>query len=107
MSVLHINNDNFEAEITAYEGVALLDFWAGWCAPCKAIAPVIDQLADETDGKYRIAKVDVDESRELAAKFGVMSIPTLVVLRGGKEAARAVGVQSKEKLLDMLAKAEG
>ena len=107
MSVLHINDKNFETEIVAPGGIALLDFWAGWCAPCKAMAPIIDQLADEVDGKYLVGKVDVDESHTLAAKFGVMSIPTIVVLSGGQEVGRTVGVQSKQKLLDLLAKAEG
>ena len=106
MSVLHINDDNYEAEIAGCDGIAMLDFWAGWCGPCKAIAPIIDEIADEVDGKYLVGKVDVDECPQLTAKFGVMSIPTIVVLSKGKELARTVGTQSKQKLLDMLTKAE-
>lgn len=83
-------------------GVALVDFWAPWCPPCRALGPTIDSLAAEYQGRATIAKVNTDESKRTAAKFGVRSIPTIVFLRDGEEVGRAVGVQPRDKLADMI-----
>jgi len=79
----------------------LLDFWASWCGPCRMMSPVVDEIAEETP-TVKVGKINVDEQQELAAAFGVMSIPTLVVMKDGKAAAQAVGVRPKQQVLDML-----
>ena len=80
----------------------LVDFWAAWCGPCKMLAPTIEKLAEHYDGKVVVGKVDVDDEPELAQRFGVMSIPTLVVLKDGKEVARTVGVQPQSAIEHMV-----
>ena len=92
MSVLHLNESEFNEKI-ASAPVAMVDFWATWCGPCKMLAPVIEDIGKKYDGKAVIAKVDVDQNQSLAAKFGVMSIPTVVFFKDGKEIGRKVGVQ--------------
>lgn len=86
-------------------GVILIDFWASWCMPCKMMAPILNELADETKGQAQIAKVNVDDFPDLSAKFGVRSIPTLVLLKNGKEINRFVGVKPKSFLAAQIAKA--
>lgn len=101
MSVITITKDNFKQEVLENEKPVLLDFWAAWCGPCRMVAPVVEEIAEErTD--IRVGKVNVDEQPELAGEFGVMSIPTLVVMKDGREAARSVGAQPKEDILSML-----
>ena len=78
----------------------VVDLWATWCGPCKMLGPTIEEIAGELDGKIAVGKVDVDENRELAIKYGVMSIPTVIYFKNGEEAARLIGVQSKEKLIE-------
>ena len=91
-----LDNGNFDQ--TVQQGVTLVDFWAEWCGPCRMIAPVVDELASEYDGKATIAKVNVDDAGEIAQKFGVSSIPTLLVMKDGEEVNRFVGVTSKADL---------
>ena len=91
MSVMHLNGDNFNEKISAAP-VAMVDFWASWCGPCRMLAPVIEELGGKYEGKALIAKVDVDANQGLAAQFGVMSIPTVVFFKNGKEIDRKVGV---------------
>ena len=80
----------------------MIDFWATWCMPCKMLAPVIEELAEEANGAYKVGKIDVDRSPSLAAQFGVMSIPTVIVFKNGKAAEKSVGVVPKNQLEAML-----
>ena len=102
MSELRITKDNFEKEIINSELPVLLDFWAPWFAPCRMIAPVIAQVAEKYAGKAKVGKVNVDEETDLAAAFGIVSIPTLVVLKGGKVVSRATGFRSEADIAAML-----
>lgn len=104
MSVITITNENFEAEVMASSQPVLVDFWATWCGPCRMLSPVVDQLADDFDGKIKVGKVNVDEQAELAAKFGIMTIPTLLVFVNGEIVEKSVGVKPKNALADMLNK---
>lgn len=102
MSVTTLTNDNFDQEVLASDKTILIDFWAAWCGPCKMLSPVIDQIADEVDDSVKVCKVNVDEQSELAAQFQVRSIPTLVVIKGGKVTNVSVGVKSKADILALL-----
>ena len=101
MAITHLNKDNFDA-VTG-QGLVLVDFWATWCGPCKMQAPVLDALDAEMGDKVKICKVDVDAEMQIARKFRVMSIPTLVVLEDGKVKATRVGYTDLDGLKDMLA----
>lgn len=101
MATKPISDDSFEADVINADEPVLVDFWAEWCGPCKMISPIIDELASDFEGKAKVGKVDIDSQADLAAKFGVSSIPTLLVLKDGEEAQRFVGVTTK----DVLAKA--
>ena len=103
MSVKVITKDNFNAEVLNCEKTVLLDFWASWCGPCRMLSPTVDQVAEERPD-VMVGKVNVDEKKELAQAFGVMSIPTLVVLKGGKTVETSVGVKPKAAVLAMLDK---
>ncbi|MDF2567660.1 MAG: trxA [Oscillospiraceae bacterium] len=102
MSVITITKQHFEDEIVHSNKTVLMDFWAPWCIPCKAISPIIDEIADEADENVLVGKINVDEQTELADQFDVMSIPTLVILKNGKVHSKAVGVKPKESILSML-----
>ena len=100
MSRLHMNSEDFQNIVLDNKELAVVDFWATWCGPCKMLAPTIEELASELEGKIAVGKVDVDENRELAVKYGVMSIPTVIYFKNGEEVTRLIGVQSREKLLE-------
>ncbi len=101
MNTITITKDNFNTEVLQASQPVLLDFWAEWCGPCRMLAPVLDQIAAErTD--IKVGKVNVDNEPELARQFGVMSIPTLVVMKDGQAVAQTVGVQPKEAILRMI-----
>ncbi len=102
--MLTFTDANFNEEVTTYNGVALVDFWASWCGPCRMVAPIVDELAVEYDGKVKIGKINVDENREVAGAYGVMSIPTLLILKDGKEVDRIVGFRPKEEIKKQLDK---
>lgn len=98
-----LTSTNFQTTVAT--GVTLVDFWAEWCPPCRAIAPIVDQLVTEYNGKATIAKINVDNERELAEKFSVMNIPTLIILKDGQEFDRIIGATSKDNLMRALDKA--
>ncbi len=102
MAELKITHDNFEEEVLGSEVPVLLDFWAPWCGPCRMIAPVIEDVAKEYEGKVKVGKVNVDEENALAAAFRVASIPTLVVVKDGAVVAGAVGYKTKAEIAAML-----
>lgn len=99
MSVVHVTLNNLREEVLQSELPVLVDFWAEWCAPCMMLAPVIEEISDEFDGRVNVCKIDVDQAQDLAAAYGVMSIPTLMIFSKGKEIERAVGYMSKEDAL--------
>ena len=96
---LEITKENFEQVVLNSDKPVLVDFWATWCGPCKMMGPVIDQLSEDLAGRVVVGKINVDEQQELAVRYGVMSIPTVVLFRGGKEDKRSVGFMPKAKLL--------
>lgn len=101
MSTININKNNFQSEVINSDKSVLLDFWAPWCGPCRMVAPVMEEIAGErTD--IKVGKINVDEEPELAGQFGIMSIPTLVVVKNGKIMNQAVGARSKKAILDMM-----
>lgn len=102
MSVVTITSKNFEEEVSNSNIPVLLDFWASWCGPCKMVSPIVDQVADELQGKVKVGKINVDEEQELAQAFNIMSIPTLIVINNGKLVNQSVGVKSKEEIIAMI-----
>ena len=101
MAALKITKDNFQTEVLEANGTVLVDFWASWCGPCKMIGPIIDQIADER-GDVKVCKINVDDEPELAAKFRVMSIPTLIVFKDGQVVTQSMGAKPKTAILAML-----
>ncbi len=101
-SVTTLSDTTFDEEIGAADEPVLVDFWAEWCGPCKMVAPILDEIAEEHEGKIRIAKLNVDDNPEIARRYSVMSIPTLIVFRDGQEAARIIGAKGKGQLVQEL-----
>ena len=102
-NVVAVNESNFDAEVVNTTTPVLVDFWAEWCGPCKMIAPMLNELATEQSGKAVIAKVNVDEAPEIAARFGITGIPTLIVFKNGQPVTTLRGTQSKATVLKALA----
>ena len=102
MSVINLNEKNFEQEVLNSEKPVLIDFWASWCGPCRMMSPVIDEIAEEMQDTVKVGKINIDEEQNLAVKYNVMSIPTFVVIKNGKEAGRSVGVQDKSEIVNMI-----
>ena len=97
---LNLNSENFEKEVLNSNEPVLVDFYADWCGPCKMMLPIIEELANELQGKGKVGKINVDENQDLALKYDVMSIPTLIIFKDGKEIKRFVGVRDKNELLE-------
>ena len=100
--ILHVTDDNFDAEVLSSDVPVLVDFWAEWCGPCKMIAPILEEIASEQGEHIQIAKLNVDEAGDIARRFEVMSIPTLIVFDEGVPTKRIVGAKSKDALLEDL-----
>ena len=102
MSVIHIDQNSFAGEVLFSDKPVLLDFWASWCGPCRMVSPIIEEIADARSD-IRVGKINVDEQPELARRFGIMSIPSLVVMKNGRIVNRTVGVRSRSEIESMLA----
>lgn len=98
---IKLSTENFEKEVLKSEKPVLVDFYADWCGPCNAIAPVIEELAKELEGKVKVGKINVDENPDIAVEYNVMSIPTLIVFKNEKEEKRLVGLRNKEELINL------
>lgn len=102
MAVVHYTEADFNKEIVEAKKEAIVDFWAPWCGPCKMLGPILDSAAAELEGKVIVAKVNIDEEGALAERFGVMTIPTLIVFKDGKEVKRSVGLIPKDAILELI-----
>jgi len=101
---MQFTDQNFEQEVLKSDKPVLVDFWAVWCGPCQMMGPIVEDLAKEVKDKYKVGKMNVDENQETASKYGIMSIPTLIIFKNGKEVKQLVGVQLKENLKEELKK---
>jgi thioredoxin 1 len=101
-NVIELTDSNFDSEVLESQQPVLVDFTATWCGPCKALAPVVQKIADETAGKYKIGKLDIDDAPGVAQKYGIRGVPTLIVFKAGQKVHQHVGVTNKETLLKML-----
>lgn len=101
-NIVHVSDASFDAEVLSAELPVLVDFWAEWCGPCKMIAPVLDEIAEEYQGKLKVCKVDVDANPDIPPKFGIRGIPTLIVFKDGNAEATKVGALSKSQLIDFI-----
>lgn len=102
VNVLEVTTQNFDSSVKS--GVVLIDFWAPWCGPCKMLGPIIDQLGDDYKGRAKVCKVNIDENEELAARYGVMSIPSLIIFKDGKAVDKMVGARPKAQIAQQLDK---
>lgn len=97
-----VNKDVFQSEVLNSSTPVLVDFWAEWCGPCKMIAPIVDEIAEEYEGKLRVAKLDADANQEVIMQYGVMGIPTLILFKGGEAVERITGFKPKNKIVDKI-----
>ena len=101
MAEINVTQQNFEAEVLQSTMPVLVDFWAPWCGPCRMLAPVIEELAEEYEKELKVVKINVDEEGALAMQFGIESIPTVLLFKAGKVVAKSIGLRTKEQLEDM------
>ena len=101
-NIKNLNAENFENEVTDSEVPVLVDFWAEWCAPCKALSPILDEISEELKGKIAVTKVNLDENQDLAMKYSIRSIPTLLLFKSGELSDMKVGLPNKSDLLDWI-----
>jgi thioredoxin 1 len=101
-AIQHVTDDTFEPEVLKSDTAVLVDYWAEWCGPCKSIAPILDDIAKEYEGRLKIAKINVDENQQVPAKFGIRGIPTLMLFKNGNVEATRVGALSKSQLTAFL-----
>ena len=101
-ALVHVSDASFAQDVLGADVPVLVDFWAAWCGPCKMIAPILDDLAEQYAGKLKIAKVDVDANKEIPGKFGIRGIPTLILFKNGEPAATKVGALSKAQLIEFI-----
>ena len=104
MSIAHVSDDNFEADVIQSDVPVLVDFWAEWCSPCKMIAPILEEISPDYEGRLNIAKVDVDANPKVPQQYGIRSIPTLILFKNGVVEAQQVGAVSKKQLAEFLEK---
>ncbi len=104
MKPVEVNDSNFDAEVIKAETPVLVDFWAEWCGPCKMIAPTVEEIAKEYDGKLKVGKLDVDSNQAVSMKFGIRSIPTLLIFKGGQVVDQVVGAVPKKMLVEKISK---
>jgi thioredoxin 1 len=105
MPVTQVKGSEFEREVLQHDGIVVVDFYAQWCPPCRALAPLLDRFAQENADRVKVVKVDTDTDEDLAARYGVRTIPTLIAFKGGQEVARAINPQSRAKLEELIAAA--
>lgn len=99
---IHVNSQNFDQEVLKSQSPVLTDFYADWCGPCQALAPIIEELANELTGRLKVTKLDVDQEAQLSMKYGVQSIPTLILFQHGQEVERLIGFMPKQQLLNTI-----
>jgi thioredoxin 1 len=104
-NVVNFDDGNFEAEVINSEVPVLVDFWAAWCVPCKMVAPTVEELSEGYSGRVKFGKVNVDENREISARYGIRGIPSLLLFKDGQVLEQMVGVHSKQEIVDMVEKA--
>ena len=105
MNVVTLTDDNFETEVNASDKPVLVDYWATWCGPCKMVGPIVEEIANDYDGRVKVGKIDVDNNNQVAMKYGIRSIPTLLLFKGGEVVDQVIGNVGKESIESMLNKA--